>query len=404
MTAVINNAALGEYHAIWDVLNAIMSVDADLSDLVKNISRESGESVQHTLFLDDYVSIGNADLQANLEQLINIKILERLKDSWEYMYGKAKAFKKQYGTIAPREVYKIDQLLGRWLWNQRSREPDKYKKELLSALGFNWDTREDKAEKTWMNNFLKYKQNKSNCAASWASIQKQKFVHGELKDHHINLLKSINFDFELLHTFKKRNHMQIMEEFILENKHSFPSRKEMPTLHQWASRMRSHFNKGILLSSKIEALKKIGFEFESCHTFIKSKSFNHLLEFKKKNGHLNCVSKKDKKVYDRIMQYKWEKNKGILSQEKIDALNSIGFDFTMKPYSRFNYKLTPVTEHPYFSCFIEHVRKHQGKCPYVNNKISGLAGILREKHRDGELHADTINILNSANFKWSRND
>ena len=91
--------------------------------------------------------------------------------------------------------------------------------------------------------------------------------------------------------------------------------------------------------------------------------------------------------------------KGSMTTKHVEALKSIGFDFTVRP--QFNYKVTPIDQHPHFDKFSKLIQEF-GCVPYAERPILRVLGKdLKKLYKNNQLPQKSINILNKIGFVLS---
>lgn len=95
----------------------------------------------------------------------------------------------------------------------------------------------------------------------WVSNQRQYFKKNKLSTERIQLLKQLNFKFNLFDIWKEK--YDVLVEFYHNNGHSHVpwKYKENPSLRVWTDVQRQNFKKNKLSDNQIKLLNEIGFKF-----------------------------------------------------------------------------------------------------------------------------------------------
>ncbi len=150
-----------DFSEIWNVLQAMMEQDSELSDLVGHLQEIRGRKRG---FVDegfgDRVEILGPTLHLEqLRQAISTVCLERIGSLWDYMLGELKAYVEEHGTNVVRGRLATNKALAKWTTFQRVR----YKQSCLAAdrvarlesiPSWTWQP----VESRWMNGYNHLKQ------------------------------------------------------------------------------------------------------------------------------------------------------------------------------------------------------------------------------------------------------
>lgn len=159
----------------------------------------------------------------------------------------------------------------------------------------------------------------------------------------------------------------------------------------WCVAQRVSFNKGLLSDSEIKKLQKLNFDFDPYKTLFEI-DFQELLKFKEAHGHVD-VPTMGNYLGRRVNKYRTYYKRGTLNQEKIDRLNSIGFQFILKEIISWDDKFIELKEY---------YKTH--KTNRINSAISSSLYFWESKQRIGnkknKLNNEQVEKLNSINFEW----
>lgn len=190
-------------------------------------------------------------------------------------------------------------------------------------------------------------------------------------------------------------HYKEVEEYFNKNGNSnLPARYKAIDgfgLGTWCVAQRVNFNKGLLSDQEIKKLQKLNFDFDPDKTLFEF-DFHELLKFKEKNGHVD-VHTMGNRLGIRVNRYRTYYRKGTLSQEKIDKLTSIGFQFILKEIISWDDKFKELKEY-----YTTH------KTNRINSAINSSLYFWESKQRIGnkknKLNNEQVEKLNSINFEW----
>ncbi|MFP7486409.1 helicase associated domain-containing protein [Priestia filamentosa] len=263
---------------------------------------------------------------------------------WERHYKALAKFKQQYGHTLVPSTSKEHKTLGRWVGTQRLA----YKKGTLSkervkklkALGFVWNVR----EKNW-------------------------------KDY-----------YEVLCDYKREHgHTQIAQRVTYKGK----------KLGVWVYQQRAAYEKGELSTQRIEKLEELGFAWEKSDW---NSRYKALIAFKERYGH--CVVPKlfEEKSLGKWVQYQRKCYKeGILSPEKIEKLEKVGFVWSVKKRDGWNKKYQMLLEYTeqYGHCLVPTKATNEYKAlgSWVNQQ--------RVAYKKGTLKAYRVQKLEEIGFVWT---
>ena len=190
-------------------------------------------------------------------------------------------------------------------------------------------------------------------------------------------------------------HYKEVEEYFKKNGNSnIPARYKAINgfgIGTWCVAQRVNFNKGLLSDSEIKKLKNLNFDFDPYQTLFEV-DFQELLKFKEVHGHVD-VPTMDNYLGRRVNKYRTCYRKGTLSQEKIDRLTNIGFQFILKEIISWDDKFIELKE--YYKTY---------KTNRINSAISSSLYFWESKQRisnkKNKLNNEQVEKLNSINFEW----
>ena len=129
-------------------------------------------------------------------------------------------------------------------------------------------------------------------------------------------------------------------------------------------------------------------------------SFSALTEFKRVHGHCNVPKRwsKNPKLGYWVVAQRQEMKKGLLSEERIQLLNEIGFEWDLQD---------PIWEEM-FLALAEFIKIH-GHCNVPgdwpeNPQLSNWVSAQRRLWKEGQLNQNHIRRLNKMGFEWDLQD
>ncbi|MSU63737.1 MAG: DEAD/DEAH box helicase, partial [Pedosphaera sp.] len=192
------------FEEVWNVLLAMQEQDAVLSETIRKICEERGE----TNGFDDskfrqIVEITGPTLSLEvLRSSITSVCANALGNTWDERYGQLKAFKTRFGHCRVPVFSLQEPQLGMWVRRQRQRRKtgllSEREFELLERMGFIWHPDDDYWE-TMFQSLLDYKQRHGDCKVpcpcpentqlgNWVRTQRAAQQSGILSAEHFQLL------------------------------------------------------------------------------------------------------------------------------------------------------------------------------------------------------------------------
>ena len=284
-------------------------------------------------------------------------VWDLLTTSWENLFESYKRFKEKYNREPSSESKnKSENLIGSWVLHQRNDfkngmiRKDRVKK--LNEAGFIWQF----LEKKWDQSFKDYQdfKKKNNREPSqiskdeseiflerWARQQRVNYEKNILSKAHIDKLESMGFVWDLLEAswnLSLENYKNFKEKYSREpiNGSKDVLEKEIA---RWVSRQRDSYKKNNISKERIDKLTLAGFVWNGLETSW-DQLFQNYKTFKEK--HNREPREKSKDASEKCLA-KWvgtqrkSYSAGKISKERIDKLNFIGFQWTMRIY-RFSSK------------------------------------------------------------------
>ncbi len=324
-------------------------------------------------------------------------IWDILEDEWQNKFQRLKEFKIKNDHF---NIPRSDSNLNQWMTKQRN----SYKKgelsqeriNLLNSISFIWDVKEE----DWNNKFEKLKffkkihghanpEKSQAIIGSWCITQRRRHRQGKLSQERIKLLDSIGFIWDLdEHAWQSK--FEELKKFKADNNHiNIP--RSLSALSSWCSNIRISYKKGNLSKEHIKLLDSIDFIWDPEEQSWKSK-FEELKKYNLVNGDSNPPQ--NTKVIGKWVQHQRSYFKeGKLSQDRINALNSIDFcwDILDKEWQE-NF---------------EELKKYKflndNKTPPIQNSgsLGRWCGTQKLRFKKGKLSKERIKLLESLEgWEW----
>ena len=269
--------------------------------------------------------------QDKIEKLNSINFSWKDRKNWEEIFEELKAFLSENNGIYPTR--ETNNKLYNWCVKQRI----KYTKAELSekyiitlnSIGFIWKSTQGFDHK-WMSafeNLRKYlsenngiypTKETNNKLYNWCVKQRIAYNDNLLSSERMMMLEDIKFTFILEDQWMKR--FEELKKYI-GDECSYPSFTDNKSLGTWCSTQRRYYKTGVLSQDKIEKLNSINFSWKDRKNW--EEIFEELKAFLSENNGIYPTRETNNKLYKWCVRHKT----GVLSQDKIEKLNSINFSW-----------------------------------------------------------------------------
>ena len=348
----------------------------------------------------------SARLEATITRKETPRSCSRFDLMWNSRLEELKEYKSTHGDC---NVPLGQGRLGEWVHTQRRfYSKGKLPQERIHALeevGFVWDLK----DKLWSARFVeiqKYKNQHGDCNVPvgqgqlrrWVSKQRYFYKRGELPQERIERLESIGFTWNY---FEEDWKSRFNDLIVYSNEHGDCN---VPQSHGslgfWVQTQRSIYKKGKLLQERIDLLEGIGFVWNPTDEAWLQR-FEELERYQQDNGDCNVSQRHDalgKWVKEQRQRYK----KGKLIQERVDLLESIGFQWALSTQSskKKSWKLDEQWKTRYTE-LVRYLIEH-GHC-HVPNRQGSLGywvSTQRGNYAEGTMPQYRIEYLESIGFAW----
>ena len=254
---------------------------------------------------------------------------------WEEKFSELFEYKEKNGHMEIPQDYPSG--LGEWISTQRKAKANDdlgSERELrLAEIGFSWNTK----ELVWdarVAELLAYKAEHGHVKVppnwptglwSWINNQKSNWKRGELSNERIQRLNEIGFDWNPFGTLWEAKFCELFSYWEEYGNTNVPT--NWPDgLNNWAKSQRKDKKKGNLSEEKIKRLDEIGFVWNPYETQWEEK-FSELFEYKEENGHMGISQDYPSALRVWINNQKSNWKRGELSNERIQKLEKIGFEW-----------------------------------------------------------------------------
>lgn len=263
---------------------------------------------------------------------------------------------------------------------------------------------------------------------SWIRVQRSNFKNQTLEQDRIKKLHDIGYSFDVKYygygkekkenepSQKEANAKQAWENnymklinYKIVNSNCNVSRtyKEDKSLANFVARQRFNYKKGKLSQDQIKKLELINFEWEPPHNTnnfeIWMSQYSQLLAVYNKAGSANFTkSQADSSLYNWVLQQRGKKRKNILSDEQIELLDKIGFNWNPEAASS-----SPDDER-WFEMLeqLEQYKKLKGNCNVsqldkVYKKLGRWLNDQRVSYSRRKLLEHRKDLLNEIGVIWN---
>jgi hypothetical protein len=267
---------------VASVLNAIQELDEDLVEIICELmqTRGRGGKFNPKPLADKITVLGPTVDLTTLQTSIFIEIVDALGSFWHEMYGRLVAYFKKHGHSDVPQHYE-DKQLANWVKKLRARR----------------------------------------ARLSLDSVKKLRARKTRLSSDRIALLDKLNFVWDP-NDVKWNEMYEQLAAYHSENGHSnIPTTHENQKLYRWCAVQRREAH---LTLERKALLDKLGFQWRKMEGKW-DEFFAKLLAYKNEHGNVSVVHGADKSLTRWISAQRRKKQQGLLSAERIEKLEQIGF-------------------------------------------------------------------------------
>lgn len=328
------------------------------------------------------------------------------------MYERLVEFHRRFGHVNVPSNQEEDKPVAAWLAMQRKRhyfkKLDVDQQRKLEELGVEWTYEpagplNERWEQSY-NALCDYKKKNGDCMvpydtkeyadlSRWGHVQRKNHREGKLEISRVDKLKKIGFVFEPLEEAWNK-WFKSLEEFKKKFGHcSVPHKNsQYHLLNEWGNNQRENYRKGILEKERIKNLEAIGFDFAPRDLDgLWQKTFDELAAFKSQHGHLEISQGENPLISRWMTTQRRRRRKGILTDERIKKLDSIGFVWNMGNSKIFEKKFIALQK----------FKQEHGhlKIP-ISNPLTSWQTHLRTQFKDGKLTEEQQQRLKQLGFDY----
>jgi hypothetical protein len=329
------------------------------------------------------------------------------------MFSELLQFRSGHGDCRVPEKWRENPTLSTWVHTQRQARKKNWLSEerirRLTEIGFIWDRRGDAWEqmftelldysKTYGDCNVPAKWPENTCLGRWVSTQRDRKRIGRLSQARMRRLDEIGFAWVVVDWFWERMFARLVEYRKVHGNSSVPAEwAEDPNLGSWVATQRQQRKNGRLEQGLLKRLEELQFVWEPSDTKWE-KMFSELLQYKETHGNCNVSPKwqVNPKLGNWVGTQRNQKKKGLLTNDRIQRLNEVGFFWGTRAPRR-----PPWDE--MFNALLEYREIHHNpNVPakwHANRQLGAWVDSQRSRYKNGKLSEDRIRRLNGIGFQW----
>ncbi|EJK45323.1 hypothetical protein THAOC_36066 [Thalassiosira oceanica] len=340
----------------------------------------------------------------------SLLLATKQSDTWELRYKELVKYKEEHGDC---DVPQSMGALGDWVFNQRiSYTKGDLAKERMGRLEDMGFTRRFVAtdgaaavlsklrrwEELWdwrYRELKEYREKHGDCnvpqsqgpLGDWVNRQRQRYKRGKLSRERLDLLESIGFVWEPLDEAWMARFDELVD---FKNEHGDCNVPDSQgPLGAWVNYQRQCYKEGKMSQERIQFLESIGFVWDQLEQDW-SDRFDELKNYKDENGDCNVPFR----LGSLGEWVGWQRNsykKGMMSQERVDLLEGIGF--VWEPLdeawmARFDELVDFKNEH------------HDCNVPRSQGPLGVWVNKQRVSYKKGMMSQERIELLENTGFEW----
>ena len=351
-------------------------------------------------------------------------------ETWKKWYRELEKYTHENGNPHVPRTH-TNTKLASWVSIQRTRRERDYASAkkltseqvvMLDKLGFHWDAQEGK----WLAQFAKleaFKFKFGHCNVelegdeyvsllSWLTIQRAYKKEGQLLATRINLLDEIGVVWESGTALdaKWREMYEQLKQYHSEHGHSdVPHRSNSNRkLSTWVKNQRTQLKRSALTEDQVRLLDEVSFTWKHRDRGSWEDRLAEVIAFKEKHGHCNIplTLTEPPKLSKFVNATRVQRNKGVLSAERIAKLDAVGFMWQGKDYKigkdgmneAWKVRFDELLEYmkTYGDCKVPQGRQRHEKYAQLGNWVQQQ----RSKKKSEKLHPERIRLLQEVGFIW----
>jgi hypothetical protein len=266
------------------------------------------------------------------------------------------AYKEIHGHCNVPQKWKENPSLGRWVEKVRVGIIDQTKEQRnqLNDLGFDWEAQQEKNDRSWNENFVKFQAQQQRVAVddsrspivsvlkeqdaqlgNWVMTQRRKYHDETLRSDRKLKLETIGFVWKVRKAYvydtvlldrKWHQNYQKLVEFHKKHGHSLVPKhyEEDRSLGAWVCRQRDSHTNNMLRPDRKCLLDTLGFVLRVDQQKNWDAMFERLFQFKEKHGHLNVAQTSPYVELGRWVSHQRQR-KNKMNAERRQKLDDVGF-------------------------------------------------------------------------------
>lgn len=357
-----------EYRDLSYVIWSLRSQDEDLDHQIRKESFVKGLGGSRSVkALGDRMVFSGPDILPDaLRQAISAKILSPEGATWDEMFGRLVAFRKDNGNCSVTSAHG-DLHLSNWISAQRTRRRtgrlSKRQLDLLESIGFAWNARAQIWEDRFQELALFKERNghlnvpsQNQRLNGWIKSLRITFRRGHLSDIQIKKLESIGFDWNAQNLGSRSDRWERMIAELVERKRlhgNFDEPRPREVLRSFIKYIRQRKEKGKLKRIWVNRLDAIGFVWDHPLESVADRKWKEKYEklkrfrnFRKDTGTTKVKIADDQKLYFWVINQRYARKYGRLSKERIRLLDELDFHWPSKAHKRYGKKAPSTAVRP----------------------------------------------------------
>jgi len=341
------------FETVWRVLESLRAHDDDLQKSLDELRTRLGERRGGRIRLPKLTLDLPRSVTAEFNDAIRLQVLRHSTESFWEGLGYLKAYKAEHGHCNVPQNFKTEDglRLGTWCTNRRQ---DYNKSQLsqeridaLEALGFVWDPYEEDYQRG-LGHLKAYQAEHGDCRVpqnfktedglrlgTWCSRRRIAYNKSQLSQERIDALEALGFVWDMLEE-KYQRALGYLKAYKAEHGHcNVPQNFKTEDgfkLGSWWNDRRKDYKESQLSQERIDALEALGFVLDPLEEDYQ-RALGYLKAYKAEHGHCNVPQ--SFKTEDGLRLGGWcsarrtDYKESQLSQERIDALEALGFIWDM---------------------------------------------------------------------------
>ena len=318
--------------------------------------------------------------------------------SWEERFAELLEYKAEHGDLS---LSATNTGLGVWVNRQRQNR----RKGVLSAekihclddVGFVWEPFDSKWEEKFRE-LLVYKDEHGDvnvarfCSSglgAWVHNQRHLKNANGLSIERVKRLDEVGFEWNPIESLWEERFNELRAHNAEHGDVNVPSTST--SLASWVQSQRKNRKKGILPAEKIQRLDEIGFDWNPFELQWED-GFKKLLAYKAQHGTVDISKHPVTDLGTWVSVQRRARNKGEISEERIQRLNEIGFVWDAieaRWEENFNEMRAYIATHG------------NGNIPTASTGLGAWAHIQRRAKRNGKMPKERIRRLTEIGFEWA---